>query len=273
MNSFTGRGKIDYSLLFLIFVFHLYRFIFCFFKMSNRKGIKLRQWTQEDMERALEAVRERNVSATKAAIDFNVPRKTLTDRLHKKVADSCKLGKPRALSDEHEKSLCGYIEYMAQRGFPLTVNQIIMYAWCMDKMSGRKVFGEAGPCYGWWLNFKARYPDTVRLRKPESLDRGRAVCSTIENLRHYFSLLKQVLDEGDFLSRPQDIYNCDESIVDLNKCTQRVVIPRRLKSSHSRQVASTEHVSIHCCVSASGNSMPPFIIFKESFPGMFLQTT
>ena len=70
-----------------------------------------------------------------------------------------------------------------------------------------KVFGEAGPCYGWWLNFKARYPDTVRLRKPESLDRGRAVCSTIENLRHYFSLLKQVLDEGDFFVKAARQYS------------------------------------------------------------------
>lgn len=240
--------------------------------MNERIGKKLRQWSQEDMEKALEAVRIRKVPPAKAAREYKIPRKTLTDRLQNKVADSCKLGKPKALSDEHEKSLCGYIAYMASRGFPLTVNQIIMYAWCIDKMNGKKVFGETGPCYGWWLKFKARHPETARLRRGESLDRGRALYSTADNLRHYFSLLKQVMDEGNFTARPQDIYNCDESIVDLNKSTQKVVIPKRMKAAHSRQVASTEHISIHCCVSASGNAMPPFIIFKESFPGNLLFT-
>ena len=32
-------------------------------------------------------------------------------------------------------------------------------------------------------------------------------------------------------------------------------------------MASTEHITIHCCVSASGSTIPPFIIYKSSFPG------
>ena len=99
------------------------------------------------------------------------------------------------------------------------------------------------------------------------MDRGRALFSTVDNLRAYFKLLKSVLDEGDFLNRPQDIYNCDETIVDLNKSSQKVVVPRRFKASHSRQVASSEHVTIHCCISAAGNTILPFIIYKAAFPG------
>ena len=40
-----------------------------------------------------------------------------------------------------------------------------------------------------------------------------------------------------------------------------------MQTSHSRQVASSEHVSIHCCVSAMGNTIPPYIIYKGAFPG------
>lgn len=40
-----------------------------------------------------------------------------------------------------------------------------------------------------------------------------------------------------------------------------------MKNSHPRQVASREHISIHCCVSASGVAMPPMIIFKAAFSG------
>ena len=155
---------------------------------------------------------------------------------------------------------------MAQRGFPLTVSQIINYAWCIDKKEGKNRFGINGPCYTWWLGFKERHPQAVKLHKPDSLDRGRALYSTVNNLRYYLQLLKRTL-EGNFLDRPQDIYNCDETIVDLNKSSQKVVVPRRFKTSHSRQVTSSEHVTIHCCISAAGNAIPPFIIFKSAFPG------
>ena len=156
---------------------------------------------------------------------------------------------------------------MAQRGFPLTIHQIKMYAWAIDKLKGEKRFGEQGSTIAWWLGFKARHPESVKLRKADSLDRGRAIFSTVNNLRHYFQLLKGILEEHDFPARPQAIYNCDETIVDLNKSTQKVVVTRRMKKAHSRQVASSEHVTIHCCVYAAGHSIPPFLIYKSAFPG------
>lgn len=236
--------------------------------MSSRKGEKKRLWSQTDMDQALSEVRSKKLTPSQAAKIFKVPRKTLTDRLENKVKDNCKAGGGGTiLSEENEKSLCTYIEYMATRGFPLTVNQIMMYAWCLDKKEGNHKFGVNGPCYSWWLGFKARHPDSIKLRKPDSLDRGRAIFSTVDNLRYYFQLLKGVLEEGNFFDRPQDIYNCDETVVDLNKSAQKVVVPRRFKTSHSRQVASSEHVTIHCCISAAGNTIPPFIIYKSAFPG------
>ncbi|KAK4306646.1 hypothetical protein Pmani_021539 [Petrolisthes manimaculis] len=234
----------------------------------SRVGIKHSQWTREDMQRAIKACKTGMMTPSQAAKEYNVPRKTLTDRLQRKVSEDCtNAGRKRALTPGQEKDLCRFIEYMAMRGFPLTVNQILMLAWCIDKVQGRKVFGASGPCEGWWRSFRNKYPDATKLRRPDRLDRGRALYSTVDKIRDYFQLLKQQLTEGDYMARPQDIYNCDESIVDLNKCTQRVVVPKRMRHAHSREVASSEHISIHCCVSASGHAMPPFIIFKQSFPG------
>lgn len=234
----------------------------------TRVGRKHSQWSREDMQRALEACKTGMMTPTQAAQEHNVPRKTLTDRLEKKVSEDCThAGRKRALTLGQEKDLCRFIEYMALRGFPLTINQILMLAWCIDKVQGRKVFGPSGPCEGWWRSFRNKYPDSTKLRRPDRLDRGRALCSTVDKIRDYFQLLKQQLISENYLARPQDIYNCDESIVDLNKCTQRVVVPKRMRHAHSREVASSEHISIHCCVSAAGHAMPPFIIFKQSFPG------
>ena len=63
---------------------------------------------------------------------------------------------------------------MAKRGFPLTItiSRVMMYAWGIDKTKGKNKFGEKGPCYGWWLGFKARHPESAKLRKPDSLDHG-----------------------------------------------------------------------------------------------------
>ncbi|KAJ8041608.1 Jerky protein-like-like [Holothuria leucospilota] len=217
------------------------------------------------MKKALQDVENGSPIAT-AARENGVPRKTLSDRVHKKVAVDAKLGAECKLSKDSEEMLNQYIQYMAHRAFPLTVNQILMFAWTIDKASGSNKFGENGPSYHWWRGFKARHPD-LRLRRPDPLDRSRAVNSTVNNLREYFSLLKEVLTKYHLDDKPDRIFNCDESIIDLNKSAQRVVIPRRQKHAHSRQVGITQHISIHCCVSASGSVMPPYIIFSKGFPG------
>ncbi|KAG0715175.1 hypothetical protein GWK47_012538 [Chionoecetes opilio] len=114
------------------------------------------------MESAMRSCRERGMSASAASRLHKVPRKTLTDRLHGNAKGDCRMGSPTALSDEQEQTLCRYIEYMADRRFPLTVSQIITYAWYIGKSSWRNAFGPTGPCYGWWLQFKKRHPDTTR---------------------------------------------------------------------------------------------------------------
>ena len=236
--------------------------------MEHRKGKKHCQWQPGDMEEALEACRERGMSASKASREFSVPRRTLADRLSKKVKDSVRgAGNCTFLTAEQEQVLCNYISLMAQRAFPLTIQQILSYAWCIDKKSGRNKFGPNGPSETWWKGFKGRHPEAVKLRKPDSLDRGRAIYGTVNALRHYFQILKSALEEGGFCHRPQDIYNCDETVVEMNKWSQKVVVPRRMRTSHSRLVATSEHISIHCCVSAAGSTIPPFIIFKDAFPG------
>ena len=132
---------------------------------SNRRGEKKRKWDQVDMDEALADVRLNGLRPSEAARKHKVPRKSLTDRLENKVKDNCRVGgRGTILSEEHELSLCAYIKYMAQRGFPLTVSQIMMYAWCVDKKEDQNKFGENGPCYTWWLGFKMRHPESVKLR-------------------------------------------------------------------------------------------------------------
>ena len=96
------------------------------------------------MDLALQACKD-GISKTKAAKEFNVPRKTLADRVNSKVlSEHPVLGNETTLSEEDEKALCSYIEYMATRSFPLTVDQVMKYAWSIDKR-GKGKFGVNGP--------------------------------------------------------------------------------------------------------------------------------
>ena len=67
-------------------------------------------------------------------VSDSVPRKSLENRVKKRVAHGTKSGPSRVLSDEEEGGLVEYIKYMARGGFPMI---ICAYAWAIAKKSGK----------------------------------------------------------------------------------------------------------------------------------------
>ena len=59
----------------------------------QKKNTKVK-WTQEDMDRALRDVREHSMSVHVASKKYNIPDQTLRDRIHGKVKDEAKVGRP-----------------------------------------------------------------------------------------------------------------------------------------------------------------------------------
>ena len=74
-------------------------------------------WDYKDMQQAIDGVRD-GQSMRGAAIKYNVPRKTLEDRVKGRVENGCKPGPKTALSKSEEHVLVSYLLYMAQRGSP-----------------------------------------------------------------------------------------------------------------------------------------------------------
>ncbi|KAH3729694.1 hypothetical protein DPMN_055672 [Dreissena polymorpha] len=67
--------------------------------------------------------RKRSMSVSSASKKFGVPRMTLSDRINGKVALDAKMGVDTALTTDEEAALVSYIGYMANRGFPLSIQQ------------------------------------------------------------------------------------------------------------------------------------------------------
>ena len=100
--------------------------LFC--RMSEKNNRK--KWKDEDMISAM-AVKEMTIYS--AASKFNVPRKTLDDRIKGHVRHGTNPGPPTALTED---ALESYLFYKADRGYPLTRTMVKAYGWAIAKRSG-----------------------------------------------------------------------------------------------------------------------------------------
>ena len=64
-----------------------------------------RDWSKDSMELALKEVSEGSLTVRRAALQYDVPKSTLHDRVTGKVDPGAKVGAPRYLDDEEEEEL------------------------------------------------------------------------------------------------------------------------------------------------------------------------
>ena len=114
---------------------------------------KRMQYSVEDFEKAVAAVTDNKKNIHSAAKKFNVPHKTLSDRINVRCPKN--VGRPTYLTKTEESSLIEYIKYMASHRFPLNIKQICAYTWAILLISGQpEKFCKAGPSEKWWRGLK-----------------------------------------------------------------------------------------------------------------------
>ena len=224
---------------------------------------KRKQWREEDMVSAMEAVSQGTAVST-AAKAFNVPRKTLNDRVKGRVKHGTKPGPDTVLTEEEEAALMSYLVYMAQRGFPLTRTMTMAFAWAITKRAGNaeRFNSDLGPGKHWW-NFCKRHP-RLTLQKSDKLDRSCAECLNPKVVEEYFDLLDKVLTDSN-LKNAQ--YNCDETFLPLDATREKVITLKNTKNVYAHSHGTTEHISMLCTASAAGFPLPPMIIYPKVYPG------
>ena len=148
--------------------------------------VKKKSWDPENMSAAITAYKMGGISLYGAAKQYNVPRMTLSDRIHGKVSTDPVVGHPTVLSKEEEDSLVNYIKYMHERKFPVDRTQVMMLAWAIDLKieEVKRSFGDKGPTLKWWRGFRDRHKE-LSLRKVEAIDRGRAANAKEDIIQEY----------------------------------------------------------------------------------------
>ena len=73
-----------------------------------------------------------------------------------------------------------------------------------------------GPGHTCWAKFKKHHEKEITLRKPDKLDRGRSHMANVNVMAQHFNLLKKNMTDLDLFKKLDQIFNCNESGIQLD---------------------------------------------------------
>ncbi|CAH0727259.1 unnamed protein product, partial [Brenthis ino] len=227
---------------------------------KKRRG----EWTEQQLKSAIESVKNCSMSQRQAAATFSIPRRTLRNHL-KSGSEEKRTGRATTLSNVQEKDLARRIIRLAEVGVPLTRKIVRKQAYLFCK--SHKIpnsFNDTRCTAGrkWLKNFLKRNPE-ISVRKAQFMNSARAQKLNKDIVQQHFTAIKKLYDELDIPRHPERLYNIDEKGCRLTLHHQQYVLAQKgNKRVHFIAQEHAENVTIAMCVNASGNSVPPMIIFK-----------
>ena len=225
---------------------------------QKEKGKKRKQWTNEEMENAIHDVTDRSMPVLRAAKKHGVPKSTLHDRISGKVSHGEKPGPKPLLTAAEESEFADFLVEVSQAGYGKTRREVRQIAGRVAVDKGKK--DKAMVSHGWFRRFLLRQPH-LSYRKGDPTANVRMNCLTKEVITDYFNLLKDVLTENNLFESPNQIYNVDETGIALDGHAPRVIAKRGQKKVRYRTSGNRSQLTVIACVNASGQCIPPFVIF------------
>lgn len=226
-------------------------------KYKRRLGSrKYRDFSEETLQEALEDIQINNLTYRAAADKYGIPKSTLERKFNKKNMKSP--GGQTSLFEAEENIIVQAIITASEWGFPLEKEDIkdLVHGYVMRQGKNIKKFHDSRPGDSWYYGFIARH-NNLSIRLSENIKRSRAAVS-IEMLNEYFDNLSTSLKDVP----SENILNYDESGFTDDPGRNKVVV--RKKSRHAERVMdfSKSNTSVMFCVSGSGETLPPYIVYK-----------
>ena len=208
--------------------------------------------------RAYAAINKNKTSVRRAALCYDVPKSTLSDRVSGRVTFGSHSGPKCYLSDEEETHLVHFLCRVASLGYAKTKKEVLAIVEEIIAEKGKEVHVSNG----WWESFRKRHP-ILALRGAEKILYARLAATTPQIISSYFDLLEQTLSEYDLFSSPAQIFNCDETGLPLGHTPPSVVGIKGQKHPRAVTSGSKKNVTVMACCSATGFFIPPLIIFRR----------
>lgn len=236
------------------------------------KKKKERSWSEEDLKVAVLAVCDGGEKCKRVAESFGIPRSTLQGRIKiYKKNNSLEFAKPGVktlFTAAQEKFFVDTILYHQLQLVGYTSHEIRSLAYELaEKLKLKHKFDDSLKLAGqdWFDGFMARHPE-LSLRKPEHTSVARAEGFNKQSVNEFFDILEASIKKYNIT--PDCIYNVDETPVPtVPKSTSKVVGAKGQKQVGGLVSAERgEHVTAEICFSATGNYMPPTLIFPRARP-------
>ncbi|XP_063230419.1 uncharacterized protein LOC134535276 [Bacillus rossius redtenbacheri] len=223
------------------------------------------QWSEENLCEAVARIKAGDIRIREAARYYNIPESTLRRRKSSGNVKKLSLGPQASLGAENERRLVSHIKRLASLGFGPTQRTVRQLAFNFAERLNvnhrfNKVKAEAG--YDWFQSFMERNPD-ISLRQSQGLSVARAHGLCREEVDEYFALLEEITITHSLFDKPGNIFNVDESGIQLINKPGKVLAAKGSKDVFSLTSGEKgETITVVACVNAEGRFLPPTIIVK-----------
>lgn len=217
-----------------------------------------KEWTYDQMDKAIQAVKDGGISIRQAAEEFNVPKSTLGDRISGRTLHGAKSGKSKYLGDEEEDILVKFLLKCAAIGYPRSRKEVIamVQRFCDSRNMNVQV------THGWWERFCLRHPE-ISLRTTSGLSYARAKGQNTEALCSYFDILEDTFNEHKLHDKPALVFNMDETGLPLSPAPPKGVCKKGTKTPNSITSGDKSQITVIGCINAAGHCIPPMIIWDR----------
>jgi hypothetical protein len=211
-------------------------------------------YTEADIQKALSAITN-GMSQKKAGLEYGVPRSTLQNRIKGHISRAEAHEPQQRLSTVQEEQLAKWVLVQESLGLAPTHSQIRAFA-------GRIVYakGDATPLGKRWMAGFLRRNPVLKTKRQLRIDSGRVNGATTEVIKKWWPRL--TIPEVKVI-KAENRWNMDEAGIMEGVGDNGVVVG----SSESRSVqkktpGSRAWTSFIECISATGRSLHPLVIFK-----------
>ena len=153
----------------------------------------------------MQALRTKRISSVaRAANTYEIPRSTLSHRLHGRVAREDTRANSHKLTPTEEQVLVEWILDLDERGYPLRIRDL--------RSAAKLLVNQRDPAAtigrDWPTNFTNRRPE-IKSKFNRKYDYARALCEDPEKIQAWFRLVRNT--RGKYGILDDDIYNFDET--------------------------------------------------------------
>ena len=219
-------------------------------------------YDQKTLETALEALKTSSIR--KVAKDMSIPYTTV-QRWHNNPKISVGPGRPTVLTASEEDLIVTALLFTAKCGFPQDRGEVKDMVQSFIKHTGRETpFQDGRPGRDWIVSFEKRHHNKLRKRWPELLSTARAKGMTQENVSNFYKMYENVLKEHNLFDKPWVLFNIDETGLTADKNNYMVYVGREVKNAYVLAPPGSKTMyTVLFCISASGQYMPPYTIYKS----------